>query len=80
MLAGWGKLTDPVILDVQCEDTWYELDKGNCPEWSRDGECQKNPDFMLKHCRKSCKVCKGTGKKKKFNFYGWALRKEVVIE
>jgi len=46
--------------DVQCEDSWNKLDKGNCPEWSRNGECQKNPDFMLKHCRKSCKVCKGT--------------------
>ena len=59
MLAGWGKLTDTVILDVQCVD-----DNKGCPEWARTGECKKSPDYMLVNCRKSCKACKGTGKDK----------------
>jgi len=29
----------------------------NCAYWSRSGECQKNPDYMLESCRKSCNVC-----------------------
>lgn len=37
-----------------CED----LD-GDCGQWSSAGECQKNPKFMLKKCRKACGVCKG---------------------
>lgn len=37
-----------------CED----LDE-DCDFWSTSGECQKNPKFMLKKCRKSCGVCKG---------------------
>ena len=54
MLADWAKLTDTVILDVPCEDNNIR-----CPEWSRRGECEKNPGYMLVDCRKSCKVCKG---------------------
>jgi len=37
---------------------------GNCPdgnsrceEWANRGECQKNPRYMLRNCRKSCKQC-----------------------
>ena len=28
-----------------------------CGWWSRIGECQKNPGYMLKNCKKSCGVC-----------------------
>jgi hypothetical protein len=38
--------------DSECIDT----DK-LCDVWSRSGECDENPDFMLKHCKRSCKVC-----------------------
>ena len=38
--------------DPACDD----YDKG-CDEWSATGECEKNPTFMLIHCKKSCKVC-----------------------
>mmetsp|Transcript_6215 Transcript_6215/g.12848 ORF Transcript_6215/g.12848 Transcript_6215/m.12848 type:complete len:177 (+) Transcript_6215:90-620(+) len=28
-----------------------------CPEWSRNGECKTNPQYMLVSCRKSCSSC-----------------------
>jgi prolyl 4-hydroxylase len=38
--------------DPNCVD----LDKG-CDGWAFDGECEKNPVFMLKQCRMSCNAC-----------------------
>ena len=32
---------------------------GSCANWAKSGECWENPKFMLKKCRKSCKVCGG---------------------
>merc|ERR1712168_331372 len=32
-------------------------DNVNCPSWAAAGECQRNPGYMLKHCKKSCHVC-----------------------
>ena len=29
----------------------------DCQNWSKIGECHKNPGYMLNHCKKSCKVC-----------------------
>jgi len=43
--------------DGPCVDT-----NENCPEWSRRGECQNMPEFMLRVCRKSCRVCTGSEK------------------
>merc|ERR1712142_591385 len=37
---------------AQCRD-----DNNNCRSWSRNGECQKNPGYMLINCQKSCDVC-----------------------
>ena len=28
-----------------------------CPEWSEKDECQRNPQYMLVNCRKSCGTC-----------------------
>lgn len=28
-----------------------------CPDWALEGECQKNPEYMLQYCKKSCNVC-----------------------
>jgi hypothetical protein len=28
-----------------------------CPDWANQGECTKNPQYMLVHCRKSCTSC-----------------------
>ena len=28
-----------------------------CINWTMQGECQKNPMYMLERCKKSCKVC-----------------------
>jgi hypothetical protein len=37
---------------VICEDV-----EPRCPEWQQQGECQKNPGYMLQNCRKSCQSC-----------------------
>ena len=28
-----------------------------CESWKRIGECERNPGYMLKNCRRSCKRC-----------------------
>jgi hypothetical protein len=38
--------------DSSCED-----EDTNCKHWANQDECQKNPTFMLAHCKKSCKMC-----------------------
>ncbi|XP_028391417.1 serine protease 44-like [Dendronephthya gigantea] len=30
----------------------------NCAYWGGNGECTKNPNYMLLHCQKSCAVCR----------------------
>ena len=31
-----------------------------CPDWSSNGECANNPDYMLINCKKSCNACGGS--------------------
>jgi hypothetical protein len=38
--------------DLECTD-----DEADCSKWAEVGECQKNPTFMLKSCKKSCDQC-----------------------
>lgn len=38
---------------VPCIDTKED----ECPNWAAQGECTKNPQFMLLQCRKSCNSC-----------------------
>ena len=33
--------------------------QSDCPGWTTDGECYKNPGFMYKECPNSCGVCEG---------------------
>lgn len=42
-------------LRIPCVDTEVQ----RCPEWAGMGECSKNPQYMLIHCRKSCHSCIG---------------------
>jgi len=42
-----------VTPDLSCKDT-----NEFCATWSKMGECQKNPGWMLKNCPVSCKECK----------------------
>ena len=37
----------------QCKDT----EKDSCKLWAEMGECEKNPEYMLQHCKKSCGAC-----------------------
>ncbi|KAK0064274.1 tyrosinase-like protein tyr-3 [Biomphalaria pfeifferi] len=39
------------------EDGGCDDDQGGCATWASNGQCQSNPNYMLKYCRKSCKVC-----------------------
>jgi hypothetical protein len=34
------------------------LDLSHCATWAKQGECQKNPGWMLKGCPLSCNECK----------------------
>ena len=38
--------------DLNCVD-----EDRRCEFWAREGECQKNPNYMLTGCRKSCNSC-----------------------
>jgi len=40
---------------IECQDSSQYAAK--CPEWANNGECTKIPDFMKKHCKKSCNEC-----------------------
>jgi ShK domain-like len=39
-------------LRIPCIDA-----EDQCPQWAAQGECNKNPKYMLVHCRKSCASC-----------------------
>jgi len=36
----------------------------NCRSWAAQGECETNPDYMLKNCPRSCRTCKSQRKSK----------------
>jgi len=47
-------VTSSVPKEPSCYDKSGAED---CGIWAEDGECEKNPDFMHKSCRHSCKQC-----------------------
>lgn len=47
-----------VIFLGDCSDTYNTKD---CKIWAEFGHCDKNPSFMLLNCKRSCKVCSGSG-------------------
>ena len=44
--------TDQRRMEPNCKD-----DNDECSSWASQGECDANPNYMLKSCRKSCFVC-----------------------
>ncbi|KAJ7318904.1 hypothetical protein OS493_037030 [Desmophyllum pertusum] len=40
-----------------CEQKGCEDNKTDCPQWAKQGECQKNPCYMNTECMKSCNSC-----------------------
>ena len=46
--------------DWEEEDDDYDCidEDKHCKGWAEDGECEKNPNYMLTSCRRSCGVCK----------------------
>lgn len=53
-------LVSTSILGKLCHDV-----KTQCSEWANNGQCDLNPDYMLKYCSKSCnaKDCDKPGMK-----------------
>ena len=49
-------MTSPLLFPSL--DSCYD-DDYRCVKWAKNGECQKNPGYMLENCRQSCEVCKG---------------------
>ena len=47
----------PVTCEA-CKSTCKDV-ANDCPGWTADGECYKNPGFMYKECPGSCGVCNG---------------------
>jgi hypothetical protein len=45
-------LTGSSVAKSQCQDL-----NGFCDAWSKDNQCNINPDYMLQFCMKSCNVC-----------------------
>ncbi|XP_065676037.1 low choriolytic enzyme-like [Hydra vulgaris] len=61
--TGYCASTDRVYLEVMkrkccksCKDTCNDK-HSNCAAWEKSGECQKNPNWMLPNCSKSCFKC-----------------------
>ncbi|CAE1305213.1 unnamed protein product [Acanthosepion pharaonis] len=50
---GNSTVTKPTL--PKCIDT-YEIPE-NCKVWAQTNQCDKNPEFMLIYCRKSCNKC-----------------------
>merc|ERR1711904_325308 len=45
-------------MDLSLQDALDCRDENeDCQEWAEMGECEANPDYMLRHCRISCKSC-----------------------
>lgn len=44
---------DYVASPTKCVDTNKE-----CPNWAKNGECEKNPKYMNVGCRLSCGICR----------------------
>ena len=42
----------PTVLGRVCRDSSGH--ESNCPYWAKTGQCDKNPDWMLVNCKKSC--------------------------
>ena len=45
------------IFFQDCEDNHV-----SCEAWASQGECEKNPDYMLANCKKSCDVSQDINK------------------
>ena len=44
--------------DGTCKDR-----HADCPMWGSNGECDKNPSYMLQYCKQSCGLCKAQEKR-----------------
>jgi hypothetical protein len=51
-VAPFGLPPKPAAGATACED-----EDPNCKRWASEDECEKNPQFMLTTCKKSCKMC-----------------------
>lgn len=52
LISEWVHWRNVGLFLIVCADK-----NSNCPYWARTKQCQVNPRYMLRNCRKSCKVC-----------------------
>eukprot|EP00510_Aplanochytrium_minuta_P002747 CAMPEP_0184019082 /NCGR_PEP_ID=MMETSP0954-20121128/8542_1 /TAXON_ID=627963 /ORGANISM="Aplanochytrium sp, Strain PBS07" /LENGTH=229 /DNA_ID=CAMNT_0026300685 /DNA_START=1294 /DNA_END=1983 /DNA_ORIENTATION=- len=61
-------VSDKALLNGESSHSLYRFLKGedvescrnmhaSCDSWADVGECEKNPNYMLEHCKPACKVC-----------------------
>lgn len=56
-------LPSELCATIQVDPNGCEDVNEHCEQWAAQGECEKNPDYMVGSpqyagsCRKSCKVC-----------------------
>lgn len=60
-------------------------DEYRCLKWAKSGECNNNPDYMLKKCRLSCDVCQGKQDplsllRRTPMYKGWEARQKICIQ
>lgn len=52
--------THPTHHKSNLNDVFYEIDlwknKDECRQWAANNECEKNSNFMMKQCEKTCKI------------------------
>jgi curved DNA-binding protein CbpA len=57
-LGSWKILSDVEGQEIVIEPkTCFDM-SGHCTFWNFHNECTKNPNFMGKQCRKTCKLCR----------------------
>lgn len=55
-----------------CSFECFDKHPEDCPNWAQSGQCNDNPEFMLKECPTSCGLCKNECKDLKLQCAGWA--------
>ncbi|KAL8578341.1 hypothetical protein ACOMHN_031715 [Nucella lapillus] len=52
-----GKLTTTTTTTTTTQPLACEDASQSCENWARFGQCDINPEYMERHCRKSCGIC-----------------------
>ena len=76
LLKRWHATNVPTYeLRGACAPDSCTDDEPKCKEWAGEGQCELNPSYMKKRCRKSCDTC-AHGKFTGFSFDNHTLRQD----